>query len=651
MKKVLFGISTATLLLTSFITNSYAYNNTYVFGDSLSDGGNNGRYTTDGANSELYDEYVSHYITGKDDLRPSNKNGTNYAEGGATALPMPDHPYTTEDQLNNYLKQHGGKADPNGIYIHWVGGNDITTALKAYNFITGDSKQSHKIVDSSANATSNQINNLVKAGAGLIIVPTVPDVGTTPRMMEELITKGLTTLNKTPKQIKEILEKIHKEINKHDIPSGEAREMALNKLLEKLAKESRLPKDALASFYNTYRQKASELTDSYNQQVDDKISQSHGNILRADINALLHEVMENPYAYGIQNTLGYSCPQGIDANKCSSKDKNFDKDKEFLFSDGFHPTPYVHHVAGQYITSIYTAPFLVASLTSVNQLPVKGVRSFLDGHLQQLRDAGNTPGKIGVFGGYTHSGNDTFTLGSDYQLTDNLLLGALYSHYEDERTVASSFTYEGLGHTAIAYGLWNLYDNAWLSADLHYSHTNYDSLIRNIELGKATRREIGSTTGKQWGARITANWNIPVNEVITTSPIVQFVWDKGDVNGYREHANNSTSMHFSGQKYTSEVGTLGWRVDTQLGRFNPYAAIQFNRQFGDLSTKIRSAINATKTSFVIESNKRSKNWRQYTLGMNMGLVNNLHSFISVTRNEGSGEEPDYNINLGINAVF
>ncbi|WP_446471257.1 autotransporter domain-containing protein [Xenorhabdus stockiae] len=650
MKKALFGISTTTLLLTSFITNSYAYDTTYVFGDSLSDGGNKGRYTTDGANSELYDEYVSRHITGKD-LTPSKKNGTNYAKGGATALPIPEHQDTTEKQLDNYLKQHGGKADPNGIYIHWVGGNDMTAALQAYNIMSDDSKKSHEIVDASANATSNQINTLVKAGAGLIIVPTVPDVGTTPKLMETLVEKELVIMGKTPEQIKEILEKIRQEVNKHDIPSGEAREMAIDKLLEELAKKSGIDVHLLKYAYNKYRQNASELTDSYNQQVDDKISQSHGNILRADINALLHEVMENPYAYGIQNTLGYPCPQGELADKCSSQDTNFDKDKKFLFSDGFHPTPYVHHVAGQYITSIYTAPFLVASLTSVNQLPVKGVRLFLDGHLQQLRDAGNTPGKIGVFGGYTHSGNDTFTLGSDYQLTDNLLLGALYSHYEDERTLASSYTYEGLGHTVIAYGLWNLYGNAWLSGDLHYSHINYDSLIRNIELGEATRREIGSTLGKQWGARITANWNIPVTEVITTSPIMQFIWDKGDVNGYREHENNSTSMHFSGQRYTSEVGTLGWRVDTQLGRFNPYASVQFNRQFGDLSTKIRSAINATKTSFVIKSSKRSKNWRQYTLGMNMGLVNNLHSFITVTRNEGSGEEPDYNFSLGINAIF
>ncbi|CDH20595.1 exported hypothetical protein [Xenorhabdus bovienii str. kraussei Quebec] len=57
MKKALFLISATTVFLLNFITNAHAYDNVYVFGDSLSDGGNIGRFTTDGKNSELYDEY------------------------------------------------------------------------------------------------------------------------------------------------------------------------------------------------------------------------------------------------------------------------------------------------------------------------------------------------------------------------------------------------------------------------------------------------------------------------------------------------------------------------------------------------------------------------------------------------------------------
>ncbi|OTA16278.1 outer membrane esterase [Xenorhabdus vietnamensis] len=639
--------------------NAYSYNKVYVFGDSLSDSGNNGRYTTDGKNNKLYSEYITQQLTGTD-LTPSNDGGTNYAQGGATALEK----YSTQEQVNKYLNDHNGKADPNSIYIHWVGGNDLAKALEDAQK-EQDPLQRQKvaanIVYTSATAAANQINELVEKGAGLIIAPTVPDVGTTPKLLETVISGALEKVGTSKSKIEDTLQKIHTRINQEIIPNDIYRNQGIQKVFHELAKTAEeegsiIPAEQIEKILNDEYTKASEgatkLTNTYNNLIDEKISEKNGNILRADINGLLNEVIANPLIYGIQNTLGYACVQGKSAAECDSDPKKgFTGDKQFLFSDNFHPTPLGHKIMGQYITSIYNAPSQVMTLNQVNRTPVKSALSSLDGHLQQLRNSGNAQGKIGVFGGYTGSQNKTFTLGSDYQLLDNLLLGAMYSDFKDERTPAANFSYEGLGHVLTAYTLWNYYNNGWLSGDLHYSRTNYDSLTRSIQLGNATRRETGATTGKQWGARITAGWDIPVTNYLTTSPIVQYAWSKGEIDGYRESGNNNTSMHFGDQDYTSKVGTLGWRVDTKLGRFNPYASVQFNHEFGDTNYKLNSAINSTKTSFVQESGKQSTNWRQYTVGMNANLFNNLRGFASVTRNEGSAQDPNYNFSFGINASF
>ncbi|CCK01826.1 Outer membrane esterase [Cronobacter sakazakii 701] len=57
-----------------------AWDNLYVFGDSLSDTGNNGRYTFDSNRYPLYDEILAqkYGLT----LAPSDKGGNNYAAGG-----------------------------------------------------------------------------------------------------------------------------------------------------------------------------------------------------------------------------------------------------------------------------------------------------------------------------------------------------------------------------------------------------------------------------------------------------------------------------------------------------------------------------------------------------------------------------------------
>ncbi|AOM39830.1 autotransporter outer membrane beta-barrel domain-containing protein [Xenorhabdus hominickii] len=666
MKKAFLFTPALLALSINAISTANAYNQVYVFGDSLSDGGNNGRYTTDGAISQLYHEYIAQQITNSE-LTSSNKGGTNYAQGGATALEKySKYGFNTQTQVNEYLNAHNGKADPNGIYIHWVGGNDLAKALEDGQVNPIDA---YSIVKNSANASAAQINELVSKGAGLVISPTVPDVSTTPKFLETLLRQALSPenykdlpekqKNAIDEKINGALKQTHDGINTFPTPNNDYRSQVLEGALKKIA-EGAFPTDKaqaektyekLSAAYAKANKGASNLTDLYNNLVDEQISQSNGNILRADINGLLREVIANPMIYGIQNTLGYACEQGKDANNCSLNDPGFTRDKQFLFADNFHPTPLAHKLMGQYITSIYTAPTQVMTLNQVNRTSVKSARSSLDGHLQQLRNGGNDQGKIGVFGGYTGSQNKTFTLGGDYQLLDNVLLGAMYSNYKDERTPAADFSYEGLGHILTGYALWNYYNNGWLSGDFHYSRTNYDSLTRTIQLGDATRRETGSTTGKQWGMRVTAGWDIPVTQYLSTSPIVQYAWDKGDIDGYRESGNNNTSMHFGDQNYSSKVGTLGWRVDTQLGRFNPYASVQLNHQFGDTKYKLSSAINSTKTSFVQESSKQSTDWRQYTVGVNENLFNNVRGFASVTRNEGSAQDPNYNFSLGINASF
>lgn len=158
--------------------------------------------------------------------------------------------------------------------------------------------------------------------------------------------------------------------------------------------------------------------------------------------------------------------------------------------------------------------------------------------------------------------------------------------------------------------------------------------------------------GKQWGWRITAGWDIPITHYLTTSPIIQYAWDKGDIDGYRETGNNSTSMHFADQRYHSKVGSVGWRVDTKLGRFNPYASILFNHQFDDERYTLRSAINATKTSFVQPGEKQNRDHIQYTVGINANLTNNFHAFAAVSHEKNDNEpNHDYYFNLGFNVNF
>lgn len=163
-------------------TPAQAYDRIYVFGDSLSDTGNNGRFTYDGNRHLLYDEALAQRIGAA--LLASDNGGDNYAAGGGVAVPALNPADNTQDQLQSYLKRVDGRADGDGLYVHWIGGNDLAAA--ALNPTTAPG-----VAYNSAAAAAAQVHSLLNAGAGTVIVPTVPNIGSTPQLMELIIQQAL----------------------------------------------------------------------------------------------------------------------------------------------------------------------------------------------------------------------------------------------------------------------------------------------------------------------------------------------------------------------------------------------------------------------------------------------------------------------------
>jgi phospholipase/lecithinase/hemolysin len=114
------------------------YANLYVFGDSYCDVGNifaatggafppppyyNGRFS----NGPIWLDHVAGFLGVP--FKASLLGGTDYAFGGAwVTAPQPipgGFIPSVPQQVELYLGEHGGKADPNALYVIEGGGNDI----------------------------------------------------------------------------------------------------------------------------------------------------------------------------------------------------------------------------------------------------------------------------------------------------------------------------------------------------------------------------------------------------------------------------------------------------------------------------------------------------------------------------------------------
>jgi outer membrane lipase/esterase len=182
VKSMLF-VSLAIAALTAQALTPH-YDNLYVFGDSYCDVGNlfaatgntyppppyyYGRFS----DGPLWIEHVAGYLGLP--LTPSIFKGTDYAFGGAWATA--DQPLGTGQipsvptQVAQYLLLHGGKADPNALYIIEGGGNDIVDTTTGSPQVLG-----YKIAKSLAESEQE----LRIRGARHFVIPNLFNVGLLP---------------------------------------------------------------------------------------------------------------------------------------------------------------------------------------------------------------------------------------------------------------------------------------------------------------------------------------------------------------------------------------------------------------------------------------------------------------------------------------
>lgn len=108
---------------------------------------------------------------------PSLAGGSNFAFGGARSGPSGSaFPYSLQDQAAMFLGQNGGRAPSNNLYALQVGGNDVRDAFAA--LAAGGDPQ--PLLASSVASIDAVFRQLATAGAEHLLVLNVPNLGMAP---------------------------------------------------------------------------------------------------------------------------------------------------------------------------------------------------------------------------------------------------------------------------------------------------------------------------------------------------------------------------------------------------------------------------------------------------------------------------------------
>lgn len=338
MKRRIIRLLAVLFLSVSIVPNvsqATSFSNIYFLGDSLSDVGNlflatggqvpqaSDYYMGRFSNGPSYTEHLWQNLGMPGTLTPSFAGGTNFAVGGARSRyhafdwnpllnpgfsdPLSDmtafSSFTLLGQSTALLS--GGTLDPAALYTVWIGSNDVADAFEAV-LVGGGSSAAQayagNLLLQSANDLADVINDLVGAGAKKLLVPTVPNLGLVPEVIDLLpVFAGAQAL-------------------------------------------------------------ATSLSQTFNNLVDSLLAGVSAEITRLDTFDFLTELVGDPTLFGLSNISNKTdaCFDGFVGDPGTTKCANPD---EYLFWDKIHPSAVTHTALGRLAANAVPEPTALVLLS------------------------------------------------------------------------------------------------------------------------------------------------------------------------------------------------------------------------------------------------------------------------------------------------
>jgi len=294
-----------------------------------------------------------------------------------------------------------------------------------------------------------------------------------------------------------------------------------------------------------YANYGSELfNDSLRQQVN-----AVGNILLLDMEGILELLIQDPAAFGLaainQSATCYiNCANPHPVYGANGTDPNADM---LVFYDSIHPTLVAQRMLADYYYETITAAATFGVLPDLGYQNTRQHQVNIDHHLisQRYRDPFTTV-FFGASVGYTEFGagpaiNDETAawdgfLGMSFAGFEQLEwgLGMSYggSEYEPDHVFLRSRNFN-----VSAFARWD--DGFWfVDGGLGFSDIQYEDVERTVNIGDTFRRRLdGDTDGEGYNVFLRAGYDATRNLDSQMGPFVAAEWSEIDVNGFTERSD------------------------------------------------------------------------------------------------------------------
>lgn len=515
-----------------FKVSAQTYEELYIFGDSLVDDGNLFQLTgglippsPPYFNGRLSNGSVFVEILGTELGIPTDATN-NYGFAGTTSgetnalnfligVQLPSLPA----QLNTFLAT-AGTPSPDALYVLWAGANDYM--ILPPELRTTDTQ-------AVVNNLSNALTTLIDAGARNLIVPNLPDLGSTPQERVLPTAAALTAITTS-----------------HNAN--------LNTALQGLAT---------------------------NRDI---------NIIPLDVNALFGEVTTDPLTYGLTN-ISDACLGNLNCinpdeflfwDGIHPTTRGHQIISEYATAVIVAPQaiiPQADVALGVAKRRVQHINARLAALRGVQTPTNEQWGVFLNGNVNfGDRDTTNEPG-------YDFT-NTNITVGVDYRVTDNLALGVALGYLNSDADLSNNLGDIDIdGYAVSLYGNF-VEDNFYTDAIFSFGNNNFE-IARQTNFYNRTAR--ADTNGNQFSAGVNSGYVFRSGN-FAYGPTIGLRYDRININSYTESGAGSLNMQVNDQNAESFVFSLGAQAavafDTDIGTVIPNIRASYERELANNNREI-----------------------------------------------------------------
>lgn len=246
--------------------------------------------------------------------------------------------------------------------------------------------------------------------------------------------------------------------------------------------------------------------------------------------------------------------------------------------------------------------------------------------------------------------SDNYTLGMDYRVDEQLVVGAAYGYSSSEIEFNSTGDdMDNQVNNLFVYG--SLYDdNYFFSTTLGYAFGEIDT-SRRIVVGSLDTKAKGSTDTNQFILQFNGSYDINQG-ALSFGPYAKLDIIEGEIDGYQETNGGGFEVAFNDQDISSQLLTLGGQAQYALsyswGVLMPSARFEIKNEFNDSQDAIsgRFVFDATNTSFSITADDIDNLWYVFGTGLSAVFPHGLSAYVDFETTEGLNNIDLYTYSYG-----